>query len=131
VLLSGCALLQPERLEPSRETSVVRSAPWGKVYRGGYVLVLSVSGYEPSFRNQREVAVPPGDQHGVFSVSLCPDDAYKRCYALTTIEVAFSTEPGRSYVVKAKEKVTGRNEFWVWVEDQDSRAVVGGAAPEG
>jgi hypothetical protein len=128
-VLSGCALLQPARLDPTPDTSVVRSAPWGKVYRGGYVQVLSVNGYEPSFRNRHDVAAPPGEQHGAFAVNVCPDGTYKRCYAVTTTQIAFRTEPGRSYLVKAREKLNGNNKFWVWVEDEQSHVVVGGVAP--
>jgi hypothetical protein len=127
--LTGCALFQSARLDSTPDTAVVRSAPWGKVYRGGYVQILSVSGYEPSLRNRRDVAVPPGEQRGAFAVNLCPDGAYKRCYPVTTTEIAFRAEPGRSYLVKAREKVNGSNEFWVWVEDEQSHAVVGGVAP--
>jgi hypothetical protein len=127
--LASCALFEPARIDPGPGTSVVRSAPWGKVYRGGYVQVLNVSGYEPSWQNRHDVATPPGEQSGAFSVNLCPDGAYKRCYPVATTQLAFRTEPGRSYLVKAREKVNGSNEFWVWVEDEQSHAVVGGVAP--
>jgi hypothetical protein len=128
-LLSGCVLFQPARLEPDAQTSVVRSAPWGKVYRGGYVQVVNVNGIEPSFSNKREVAVPPGEQRGVLWVSLCEGDSYKRCHAVKTAQLDFRTDPGRSYLARAQEKVHGSNEFWVWVEEQDTRAVVGGERP--
>jgi hypothetical protein len=128
-LLSGCALFQPARLEPDAQTSVVRSGPWGKVYRGGYVQVVTVSGVEPSFSNKREVAVPPGEQRGVLWVSLCEGESRKRCYTVKSAQLDFRTEPGRSSVARAKEKLHGSNEFWVWVEDQDTRAVTGGERP--
>jgi hypothetical protein len=124
-------LFQPAQLEPDTQTSVVRSAPWGKVYRGGYVQVVNVSGVEPSFSNKREVAVPPGARRGVLWVSLCEGDSYKRCYTVQTVQLDFRTEPGRSYLARAREKVHGSNEFWVWVEEQESRAVVGGERPPG
>jgi hypothetical protein len=129
VLLSGCVLFQPAWLEPDAQSSVVRSGPWGKVYRGGYVQVVNVNGVEPSFSNQREVAVPPGEQRGVLWVSLCDSDSYKRCYTVNTAQIDFRTEPGRSYVARAQEKVHGSNAFWVWVEEQDTHAVVGGERP--
>jgi hypothetical protein len=130
-LLSGCVLFQPARLEPDAHTSVVRSAPWGKAYRGGYVQVVNVNRVEPSFSNKREVAVPPGEQRGLLWVSLCEGDSHKRCYTVKTVQLDFSTEAGRSYIARAQEKRHGSNEFWVWVEEQDTRAVVGGERPLG
>ena len=128
-LLSGCVLFLPARLEPDAQTSVVRSAPWGKVYSGGYVQVVNVSGVEPSFSNKREIAVPPGEQRGVLWVSLCESESYKHCHTVTTAQLDFRTEPGRSYVARAEEKLHGSNDFWVWVEEQDTHAVVGGERP--
>jgi hypothetical protein len=130
-LLSGCALFQPARLEPDAQTSVVRSAPWGKVYRGGYVQVVNIGGVEPSFSNKREVAVPPGEQRGVLWVSLCEGESHEHCHMVKTAQLAFRTEAGCSYVARAQEKLHGSNEFWVWVEEQETGTVVGGERPPG
>jgi hypothetical protein len=129
-LLSGCVLFQPSQLEPTAQTAVVRSGYWGKVYRGGDVQILSVSGYEPSLRNTREVAVPAGEQHGLFSVNLCREGG-KHCYSLARADIGFRADAGRRYLARAKEKGNGSNQFWVWVEDERSNAVMGGEAPPG
>ena len=51
------------------------------------------------------------------------------CPELASTEVQFNTELGHSYVVRAQEKINGSNQFWIWVQDQETAAVVGGEAP--
>jgi hypothetical protein len=50
---------------------------------------------------------------------------------VNTAQIDFRTEPGRSYVARGQEKVHGSKEFWVWVEEQDTRTLVGGERPPG
>ena len=124
----GCALFQSAHLAPTAETAVVRSSQWGEIYRGGYVRIDAVSGRSPSWSNSREVGVGVGDQTGSFEVLLCREGE-QHCPELASAQVRFKTDAGHSYVVRAREKVNGSNQFWVWVEDQKTGVVAGGSAP--
>jgi hypothetical protein len=48
---------------------------------------------------------------------------------LASTEVRFNTELGHSYVVYAKERINGSNQFWIWVQDQQTGAIAGGDSP--
>jgi hypothetical protein len=126
---SSCMLFQPASLAPTSDTAVVRSSQWGAFYRGGYVRIDSISGRAPSWRNSQEVAVGSGEQTGIFAVLLCRGSE-QNCPELASTNVGFKTAPGHVYVVHAQEKVNGSNQFWVWVQDQQTRAVAGGSPPE-
>jgi hypothetical protein len=128
LMTSSCALFQTAHLEPTADTAVVRSGQWGEFYRGGYVRIESVSGHTPSWRNSQEVAVGGGQQTGKFSVMLCRGSD-QNCPELSSAELRFTTDLGHSYVVHAQEKINGSNQFWIWVQDQETAAVVGGEAP--
>jgi len=128
LVTSSCALFQTPYLEPTSDTAVVRSGQWGEFYRGGYVRIESVSGHAPTWRNNQEVSVGGGQQTGTFSVMLCRGSD-QTCPELASTEVQFNTELGHSYVVRAQEKINGSNQFWIWVQDQETAAVVGGEAP--
>ena len=125
---SGCVLFQPPRLVPTAETAVVHAGEWGEIYRGGYVRIDSVSGRTPSWSNSREIAVGRGQQTGVFEVLLCLSGE-RNCPELARAELRFETEPGHTYLVRAREKVNGSNQFWVWVEDEQTGALAGGSPP--
>jgi len=128
LVTSSCALFQTPYLEPTSDTAVVRSGQWGEFYRGGYVRIESVSGHAPTWRNNQEVSVGGGQQTGTFSVMLCRGSD-QNCPELASIELRFNTELAHSYVVRAQEKINGSNQFWIWVQDQETAAVVGGQAP--
>jgi len=128
LMTSGCALFQTTHLAPTAETAVVRSGQWGEFYRGGYVRIESVSGHAPSWRNSQEVAVGGGQQTGIFGVMLCRGSD-QSCPELASIEVRFNTDPGHSYVVHAQERINGSNQFWIWVQDQQTGAMAGGDSP--
>jgi hypothetical protein len=128
VLVSGCALFQTTHLTPTADTAVVRSGQWGEFYRGGYVRIESVSGHTPSWRNSQEVSVDGGRQTGTFSVMLCRGSD-QSCPELASTEVRFNTELGHSYVVHAQEKINGSNQFWIWVQDQQTGTTAGGDPP--
>jgi hypothetical protein len=127
--LSACFAFAPEPLKPDRENAVVRSAHWGGVYRGGYVGIVAIGGHSPSWKSSREVMVPAGEQVGEFYVYLCSQPDEKNCNSVASAQIPLRLEAERIYVVRAREKVNGSNQFWIWVEDQASRAVAGGTPP--
>jgi hypothetical protein len=126
LFLSGCAYLGP--LKPTNHTAVVKAGPWGEVYRGGYVELVSVSGVEPSWRLRSDMEVGAGDQTGLFYVYLCYGST--QCNnSIAQAQFAFRVEAGHTYRVHARELVNGSNRFWVWLVDEATGDVVGGAPP--
>lgn len=123
---SGCAHLQP--LEPTDRTAVIKVGRWGKVYRGGYVEIVSVNGVQPGWRLRSELELAVGDQTALFYVYNCTDGT-QHCDSIAEARVHFTAEARHTYQVRAREQVNGSNRFWVWVEDQASGKVVGGAPP--
>jgi hypothetical protein len=124
--LSACALLEP--LKPTEQTAVIKPGQWGKVYRGGYVEIVSVSGVEPAWHLHSALAVPVGDRSAVFSVDLCNGGPWD-CVSIVETRVAFRAEGGHTYIPRAREQVNGSNRFWVWVEDLGTGRAVGGTVP--
>ncbi len=53
----------------------------------------------------------------------------QQCRPLASTSVAFHTDVGRSYVVRAQETVNGSDRFSVWVEDEQTGAVAGRTDP--
>ena len=124
--LSACTLLNNPK--PTDQTAVIKAGQWGKVYRGGYVEIISVNGVEPQWRLHSALAIPGGDRSGLFAVNLCkagPTD----CIPIADVQVAFRAQAGHTYLPRAQEQVNGSNRFWVWVEDEGTGQVVGGTVP--
>ncbi len=115
VALSACTLLAEPK--PTEHTAVVKDGPWGKVYRGGYVELASVSGVQPDWRLQSAVSIPAGDRSAWLYVYLCNEDP-KHCISIAQAQVAFRAQGGHTYRPRAQEQVHGSNRFWVWVEDE-------------
>ena len=115
VALSACTLLAEPK--PTDDTAVVKDGPWGKVYRGGYVEVASVSGVQPGWRLHSAIAIPPGDRSAWLYVYLCNEDP-KHCISIAQAQVAFRAQADHTYRPRAQEQVNGSNRFWVWVEDE-------------
>ena len=128
LFLSGCALMEERTLKPTDKSAVIKAGAWGKVYRGGYVELASINNIEPSWRVRSEMEVGVGTQSALFYVFLCQSDT-KHCTSVAQSQISFRTEASHTYQVHAREQVTGRNQFWVWVVDEASGAVVGGAPP--
>ena len=124
--LSACTLL--DNPKPTDQTAVVKDGPWGKVYRGGYVEMVSVSGVAPDWRLHSALSIPAGDRSAWFYVYLCNEDP-KHCISIAQALVAFSAQAGHTYRPRAEEQVNGSNRFWVWVEDEATGQVVGGRFP--
>jgi hypothetical protein len=115
-LAAGCTLLQQTHVAPDQDAAVLKSGAWGKVYRGGYVRILSVNGQAPPLANRNEMALRGGEQAVDFQVLLCQEDA-GHCQPIAAASLSFSAEPGHTYLVRAREAVNGSNDFTVWVED--------------
>jgi hypothetical protein len=126
--LSACAQLAEPK--PTNQTAVVRSGPWGKVYRGGDVEIASVDGIKPQWRVHSAMQIPEGERSAWFYVYLCTEDP-KSCISIAQANVAFHAQGGHTYRACAQEQVNGSNRFWVWVEDEGSGQVVGGTPPNG
>ena len=127
--LSGCSLIRSGPIEPTPSTAVVRAGQWGKVYRSGYVELVSLNGVQSGWRLRSDLAVTPGVLNGVLSVSLCTQ-GNKHCMPVAQVPISFPAEAKHSYRLQAREQVNGANRFWVWVIDEASGAVVGGNAPD-
>jgi len=126
LVLSSCATFEP--LKPTNHTAVVKAGPWGEVYRGGYVELISVGGVEPSWRLRSDMEVGAGDQSGLFYVYLCYGST--QCNnSIAQAQFAFRAEAGHTYRVHAREQVNGSNRFWVWLVDEATGDVVGGTPP--
>jgi hypothetical protein len=121
LILSACALLGDPK--PTDQTAVIKDGRWGKVYRGGYVEMVSVSGVEPDWRLHASLSIPPGDRSSWFYVYLCNEDP-KHCVSIAQALVAFRAQAGHTYLPRAQEQVNGSNRFWVWVEDADTDETV-------
>jgi hypothetical protein len=119
--LSACTLL--DNPKPTDQTAVVKDGPWGKVYRGGYVEIVSVSGVEPAWRLHSALSIPAGDRSAWFYVYLCNEDP-KHCISIAQAQVSFHAEAGHTYRARAQEQVNGSNRFWVWVEDEGTDQAV-------
>lgn len=126
--LSGCALFRSPAIAPTADTAVVRGTAWGKIYRSGFVQIVSLGAVTPGWRSRSDLAIAPGEQVGVFDVYLCTG-AKEHCVSLAEAEVKFRAEVGHLYLARAQEKLHGSNQFWVWIEDAQSRSVVGGTEP--
>jgi hypothetical protein len=116
-LLTLCACTLLDNPKPTDQTAVVKDGPWGKVYRGGYVEMVSVVGVEPDWRLHSALSIPPGDRSGWFYVYLCNEDP-KHCIPIAQALVAFRAQASHAYRARAQEQVNGSNRFWVWVEDE-------------
>ena len=114
LLLSACTLLGDPK--PTDQTAVVKDGPWGKVYRGGYVEMVSVNDVQPEWRLHSALSIPPGDRSAWFYVYLCNEDP-KHCVSIAQAQLAFRAQAGHTYRPRAQEQVNGSNRFWVWVED--------------
>jgi len=115
VALSACTLFAEPK--PTEHTAVVKDGPWGKVYRGGYVEVASVSGVQPDWRLHSAVSIPAGDRSAWLYVYLCNENP-KHCISIAQAQVAFDAQAGHTYRPRAQEQVNGSNRFWVWMEDE-------------
>lgn len=124
--VSACALLGNPK--PTDQTAVIKAGHWGKVYRGGYVEIVSVSGVEPAWRLHSAMVIPAGDGSALFSVNLC-NGGPMECIPAAEMQVAFGAQAGHTYRPRAREQVNGSNRFWVWVEDEGTGQVVGGTVP--
>ena len=122
--VSGCG----GTLKPTEHTAVVKAGPWGKIYRGGYVELASVSGTDASWRVRSEMEVTPGILNGVYYIYLCTQ-GNKHCTSVAEAQISFKAEAGHAYLVRAREQVNGSNRFWVWIEDEADGRLVGGSSP--
>jgi hypothetical protein len=113
--LPACTLL--DNPKPTDQTAVVKDGPWGKVYRGGYVEIVSVNDVEPDWRLHSTLTIPPGDRSAWFHVYLC-NEGPEHCISIAQAQVAFRAQAGHTYRPRAQEHVNGSNRFWVWVEDE-------------
>jgi len=128
--LGGCVLFERSQPEAGAGTAVLRAREWGKVYRGGRVRIVSVDARTPSWRDADDMVLEPGARTGEFQVLLCATDGVD-CQPIASAQVSFRVTAGRTYVVRAQERVNGSNRFFVWVEDVQSRELAGGEAPAG
>jgi hypothetical protein len=127
--LSACTLL--DNPKPTDQTAMVKDGRWGKVYRGGYVEIVSVSGVEPVWRLHSALSIPAGDRSAWFYVYLCNEGAMV-CTSgvpVAQAQVSFNVQGGHTYRPRAQEQVNGSNRFWVWVEDEATGEAVGGTVP--
>jgi hypothetical protein len=116
-LLTLCACTLLDNPKPTDQTAVVKDGSWGKVYRGGYVEMVSVNGTEPAWRLHSAMSIPAGDRSAWFYIYLCNDDP-KHCIPIAQALVAFRAQASHAYRARAQEQVNGSNHFWVWVEDE-------------
>jgi hypothetical protein len=124
--LSACALLAEPK--PTTRTAVVKGGHWGRVYRGGYVELESVSGVTPQWRLHSAIGITTGEHSALLSVYLCNADP-KHCVSIAQAQIAFDAQGGHTYRACAQEQVNGSNRFWVWVEDEGTGRVAGGTPP--
>jgi len=127
IALSACTVL--DNPKPTEQTAVIKPGQWGKVYRGGYLEIVSVSGVEPAWHLRSALAVPAGDRSAVFSVDLCNGGPWD-CIPIVETRIAFRAQTGHAYIPRARERVNGSNRFWVWVEEEGTGHVVGGTVPD-
>ncbi len=127
LVLSACAYLEPPK--PTNHTAVIKAGPWGEVYRGGYVEIVSISGVEPSWRLRSDMQVGVGDHIGFFYVYLCNSGSSRCNNSIAEAQFDFRAEAGHTYRVRAREQVNGSNRFWVWLVDEATGDVVGGTPP--
>ena len=127
LILAACAYTQP--LKPTDHTAVVRAGQWGEVYRGGYVEIASVSSVQPTFRLRADMEVPAGEQTGLFNVYLCNGGSTQCHDSIAQAQFSFTAEAGHTYRPRARERVNGSNQFWVWLVDEADDKVVGGTPP--
>jgi hypothetical protein len=123
--LSACTLLDNPR--PTDHTAVIKDGPWGKVYRGGYVEMVSGNGVESDWRLHSAQSIPPGERSAWLYVYLCNEDS-KHCIPIAQAQVTFSALAGHTYRPHAQEQVNGSNRFQVWVEDESTGNAVGETA---
>jgi len=121
ITLCACALLNNPK--PTDQTGVVKDGAWGKVYRSGYVEMVSVVGVEPTWRPHSAASIPAGDRSAWFYVYVCSEDP-TRCFPVAQALIAFRVRAGHIYRPRAQEQVNGSNRFWVWMEDAGTGEVV-------
>jgi hypothetical protein len=122
----GCAGLG--EVQPTDRTAVVKTGQWGKVYRGGYVEIVSANGVEPRWRLRSALEVGAGEQTALFYAYLC-SSGMQHCDPIAEAQVSFRAEARHTYRAHAREQVNGSNRFWVWIEDEATGKVVGGTPP--
>jgi len=124
-LLAATALLSLSACSPrpTEQTAVVKDGQWGKVYRGGYVEMVSVSGVQTQWRMHSALSIPAGELSAWFYVYLCNADP-SNCVSIAQALVPFRAEAGHSYRARAQEQLNGSNRFWVWVEDEETGSAV-------
>ncbi len=120
LILSACTLL--DNPKPTDQTAVIKDGPWGKVYRGGYVEMVSMSGVQSQWRLHSAVSIPPGERSAWFYIYLCNEGAMLCTSGVSVAQakVSFKVQGGHTYLPRAQEQVNGSNCFWVWVEDESS-----------
>jgi hypothetical protein len=126
--VAGCTSAPPQPAQGPglnlAQAATVWSGWWGAVYRGGRVTLDSVGTAKRNSQAQREFLIPPGKTIARASISLCTGERF--CVPLSDVEVPFEAQARHTYRIRAAEKVHGRKEFWVWIEDVASEQVVGG-----
>ena len=121
-LLGGCTLFERNELKATDQTAVVRGADWGKVYRGGYVQIVSVTGKSPAWGSSDQTAVPPGPQTGEFLVLLCQTERMG-CQPLARNHVRPSVpKPDTRTACGRRRRSTAATSFSLGGGRQDSRA---------
>lgn len=123
-LLTVCACAQLADPKPGDQTAVVKAGPWGGVYRGGYVELVSIDGVQPTWRLHSAAEIGDGDRSALFYVYLCNQDP-KHCISIAQAQVMFHAQAGHTYRARAQEQVHGSNRFRVWVEDASTGKAVG------
>jgi len=93
------------------------------------VEIVSVSSVEPSWRLRSDMAIPAGEQTGLFNVYLCNDGSTQCHNSIAQAQFGFRAEAGHTYRVRAREQVNGSNHFWVWLVDEATGDVAGGTPP--
>ena len=118
--LPACTLLNNPK--PTDQTAVIKDGPWGKVYRGGYVEMVSVGSAEPAWRLHSAVSIPAGDRSAWFYIYLCNEGAMlcTSDVSVAQAQVSFNVQGGHTYRPHAQEQVNGSNRFWLWVEDEST-----------
>jgi hypothetical protein len=101
---------------PSDNSAVLQAGEWGKVYRGGYIEVVSIGGAAATWRLRSDVAVAAGEHTALVYVFLC-EQSTKHCRSVAQTELHFRALPGRTYRLMAQEQGHGSNRFSVWLTD--------------
>src|SRR3974390_1085364 len=93
--LLGVALLTLSACNPrpTAQSAVMKEGPWGKVYRGGYVEMVSVSGVQSQWRLHSALSIPAGELSAWFYIYLCNADPWN-CVSIAQALVPFRAEAG-------------------------------------